>query len=345
MNAAMKQFIILSVSVAVLSACSSGAARLLKELEKKPDNAGNTNNTTVLTPAQLEEKKQEAARMRNGLYLGVADSMTEDIVDDHDHNKKIGTGTTKSLDITVNGKTYYGQAYPKTNVFFAPINPNDFKQGRTASPYESITKAENSMLNGQKFSAQMIQRGQIKMYNQPFAFVAGFYNTNLEYTENIGGKESKESVADDHRQTVYGGIPTATLPPNTTLRYTGEAFNKNGYGVLDYEIAYKANNTGVGKGKISGMSDYGDIILSESNIRERDHSFQDLNTGAIYKATLLGIDGTAQFADKTSGDYTLGIFGPGAAEIAGKVTTSKTYMDADKDTFKDEIGFAGRKQP
>lgn len=101
---------------------------------------------------------------------------------------------------------------------------------------------------------------------------------------------------------------------NKIFSYAGQAFNQNSVGSLEYHINF---NTRSGHGAISGL-DTGAISLNNANIGTVTHGNPDDSSLAM-----LGIQGTAKFADgRADGQYTLGIFGEKAVEIAGMVSES-----------------------
>lgn len=235
-------------------------------------------------------------------------------------------GTTHhltSFNVALNGKTYTGQQ--NGNQFIVSFNINDFQQGLST---QSVKQTETDTAGNTAETT-----GNMKMYNQPYSFASGKYLTQ----ERAFGTNSNTNI--DHQAVRYGGIATETLPENIAITYRGQAISKNETGSLEYTINYTTSNSGYGEGTITGMTGFGggDITLERGNIAYGTHDATSVQSHLIR--------GTATFADGTSNNYRLGIYGPNATEIAGLVTTNQTWHNHyDNLDLQQEIGFAGSKQ-
>lgn len=349
MKHSLKTLTVLTLCAFALSACSSsGVKKLLEDLDKEDpevvqpgvpggsvsDGNGNTIKTYVLS-ADQERLKAEII----GKTLSLV-SDAEGVYDTFEHpngtvSKNVPYRVTE-LSLSLNGKTYQGRRVGDNVV--ATIDPKDLKLRYTGTSVLSTYRDSAGLANKTE--------GNIKIYNLPYSLASGKYDHRVS---TLDGTES-ENV--DERDTAYGGIPTTVLPENNTYTYRGLAFNKNEMGSLEYNITFATNNSGKGEGKITGMNSYGNIALKEGNIEQIENT--PIYGNLRYQP--FGIKGIADFKD-SSGLYELGIFGPAAEEIAGKVTTSRQYQAHPEDPdltfgpdgssvpslYNDEIGFAGQR--
>lgn len=366
----LKTLTVLTLCAFALSACSSsGIKNLLEDLDKKDnevvqpgtgtdnpgngstqnngstqpgvpggsvsDGSGNTIKTYVLS-ADQERLKAEIV----GKTLSLVDEARGVYDKFEEPNGTVRYNvpyTVTELSLSLNGKTYQGKRVG--NDMVATIDPKDLKLGYTGTSVLSTYRDSAGVANKTE--------GNVKIYNMPYSLASGKYNHRVSALSGAGS----ENV--DERDTTYGGIFTTVLPENNTYTYNGLAFNKDEKGSLEYNITFAANNSGKGEGKITGMNSYGDIALKEGNIGQLEGvSFN----GDLRSYKFFGIKGGAAFKDGT-GSYELGIFGPAAEEIAGKVTTSRQYQAHPEDPdmtsgpdgslvpslTKDEIGFAGQR--
>lgn len=197
-----------------------------------------------------------------------------------------------------------------------------------------------------------IIRGSERVYQQPYSIVFGNYYSQAEYSTTaiednkllyqtcLTGKCSSANFTVDQ----IAGVPTETsdMPVLGKAVYGGEAYTGTSRGNLTYHVDFGSRK---GYGTITGLGDIrGDINLKEASITST-------NGGGTAK---LGIsNGLANLSGSDiTGNYSLGFYGPKAAEVAGKVMLNedvenryRTHLSpiqaVSNSGSKTEIGFGG----
>lgn len=162
-----------------------------------------------------------------------------------------------------------------------------------------------------------------RLYELPYSTVTGITQTKLQANGYTG------EVTDIQ----ISGTPTleSALPKMGKVVYHGEAFNERtdpvegtiGYGTspgsLEYTIDFDERT---GHGKISALQlDFGDIMLRQGKLEKINLDGQEV----------MGVRSNVDFARSgnpdnpeyaPAGNYELGVFGPNADSIAGKLKNS-----------------------
>jgi hypothetical protein len=146
------------------------------------------------------------------------------------------------------------------------------------------------------------------------------------------------------------GTPTAksTLPATATYTYKGDVFNhiNSTAGGLNYTV--NVNNGSVtGSGSVSGITGKrpsGGVVGTFNISGTLDQVTFDSNLKATGNATLTYVDGAGSFALQDT-KYDIGLFGAGAAEVAGGIYTDAATASAATDNLQQltgGYGFAGK---
>lgn len=179
------------------------------------------------------------------------------------------------------------------------------------------TVNQSSIINGfHKRVSETTKRQEItQTYNQEYSVATG-KGEIVEVDNHIGTDRN-----DSYLNVTVKGLETqdAHVPTIGRATYTGEAFSlMTGDGKFDYLVDFDERT---GSGKITGFN-VGTLELAEGELTKVNLDGKSV-TGVSSK-----VDGSV------SGDYTLGLYGTKAQEIAGKgsVSNGKTY----------QIGFGGK---
>lgn len=179
------------------------------------------------------------------------------------------------------------------------------------------TVNQSSIINGvHKRVNETTKRQEItQTYNQEYSVATG-KGEIVEVDNHIGPDRN-----DSYLNVTVKGLETqdAHVPTIGRAAYTGEAFSLlTGDGKFDYLVNFDERT---GSGKITGFN-VGTLELAEGELTKVNLDGKSV-TGVSSK-----VDGSV------SGDYTLGLYGTQAQEIAGKgsVSNGKTY----------QIGFGGK---
>lgn len=146
------------------------------------------------------------------------------------------------------------------------------------------------------------------------------------------------------------GTPTAksTLPATATYTYKGDIFNhiNSTAGGLNYTV--NVNNGSVtGSGSVSGITGKrpsGGVVGTFNISGTLDQVTFDSNLKATGNATLTYVDGAGSLALQDT-KYDIGLFGAGAAEVAGGIYTDAATASAATDNLQQltgGYGFAGK---
>ena len=157
--------------------------------------------------------------------------------------------------------------------------------------------------------------GKLLLYKQNYSAVVGLVPT---YAKDAAGNDRPDVVNKLEIASIQGQRAT-NIPQTGTANYKGSAFAEAGYGKLDYTVDFASKT---GQGSITGLPGKQDIALEQAQLGARP----DNSTG---------FEGHAKSKDFGDGRYSLGLYGPEAAEIAGGVHFRAANQS---------IGMAGKKQ-
>ena len=146
----------------------------------------------------------------------------------------------------------------------------------------------------------------VYLFKQDYSLIVGTHNKNM--TVKLGNEHEVKFIGDiDY---FVRGVPTEKLPTTGKFNYSGSGKIGTQSGIRDAKFSYDvdfANKTGSGS--------LGNITLSKGNITTQTLPNEIDNSPPI---TTPGIEGKATDGSYF-GEYTLGFFGPNAAEIVGLV--------------------------
>ena len=176
--------------------------------------------------------------------------------------------------------------------------------------------------------------GENRVYKQQYSAVWGFRRDAL--ISNGETTTSRFSI-----DKVVGNLTPADAIPTTGIAtYSGIAFGTFGKGDLNYQINFAEKS---GEGRISNVTDVknvADIVLQKGQIQGNIIESSAVTENPKYK----------EYFEPTSGKYIMGIYGPNAEEIAGKVVLKEIprsmWRSSDapeaEGKYNAEIGFAGK---
>lgn len=190
-----------------------------------------------------------------------------------------------------------------------------------------LTETAKTNIDGKEYTGT--REARVQLYQGAHSMVLGSQTLSGQISDGTTTKTiTQGDIVIDHLKgnpTPYSELETLT----NTFTYNGRAFSQAGGGNFEYTIDFIDES---GHGKITGLSDKGTINLNQASIGKVVHTNYDSGNPPL---TSFGIQGLAHFENGAKdGVYTLGIFGPNAAEVAGFVTE-----DGDKHT----VGFGGKR--
>ena len=165
--------------------------------------------------------------------------------------------------------------------------------------------------------------GKLLLYKQNYSAVVGLVPT---HAKDAAGNNRPDVVNKLEIASIQGQRAT-NIPQTGTANYKGSAFaeagyGKKDYGKLDYTVDFASKT---GQGSITGLLGKQDITIEQAQLNARPDGSDGFE----------GFEGHAKSKDFGDGRYSLGLYGPEAAEIAGGVN----FRDANQ-----SIGMAGKKQ-
>lgn len=206
---------------------------------------------------------------------------------------------------------------------------NAYQPNELGNDYQDwrLTETAKTNIDGKEYTGT--REARVQLYQGAHSMVLGSQTLSGQISDGTTTKTiTQGDIVIDHLKgnpTPYGELETLT----NTFTYNGKAFSQAGDGNFEYTIDFIDES---GHGKITGLSDKGTINLNQASIGKVVHTNYDSGQPPL---TGFGIQGLAHFENGAKdGVYTLGIFGPNAAEVAGFVTE-----DGDKHT----VGFGGKR--
>ena len=170
--------------------------------------------------------------------------------------------------------------------------------------YEIVNKAFPQIENSDSKTDR-----SAKVYNQKYSIIYGLYVKNTYDSYSRGIDESfGAGTSTDIDDYSYGLRTKETgLPTEGQATYTGKAFNYESNGDVIYHVDFEKRK---GSGKITGIQNYGDITLSEADIKVKSQTREvGIPSGVASSA----------IANEQYGSYTVNFYGPKAEEINGNV--------------------------
>ena len=143
---------------------------------------------------------------------------------------------------------------------------------------------------------------KVYLFKQDYSLIAGIHNQSVTLVSHQQTKPINEGGF------LVRGASTKKLPTTGKFNYLGSGKVESQSGVQEVNFSYN-----VDFGAKTGSGSLGNITLSEDKIKAVEY---DDNLG--YGFTAQGIEGKATDG-RYFGEYTLGFFGPDAAEIVGSV--------------------------
>jgi len=194
---------------------------------------------------------------------------------------------------------------------------------------------------GSRYTTQTTTESSLnKTYDQPYSVVIGS-GTMTTTTDNYNGTQTSSNFGLEK----VAGLATLeqNVPSVGKAMYTGQAFSSiDNNADFSYLVDFDKRK---GSGEITGWEDeFGDIKLKEASLKK-------VNVGGKAAVGVSGVwsgitDENAAELSESKGNYTLGLFGPKAEEVAGTATvtsvTTAGYTDV-KAGSNYVVGFGGQK--
>ena len=226
----------------------------------------------------------------------------------------------------------YGEGFNTEKVDFISVDGQEimlWKMNNDQQAYEAKIKESIAKPNAR------YTLGENRVYKQQYSSVWGFRRDAM-----IVNSEITTSRFGINR--VVGSLtPENAIPNAGTATYSGVAFGAFGKGDLTYQINFAEKS---GEGRISNVIDVknvADIVLQKGQIQGNMIESSAITENPKY----------TEYFEPTQGKYIMGIYGPNAEEIAGKVVLkgipramwrSNDAPEAEG-KYNAEIGFAGKR--
>jgi len=219
----------------------------------------------------------------------------------------------------------YAKGLTTDNQVTSQSSSSQYIQTPSGSRYITQTKTESSLK---------------KTYDQPYSVVVGS-GTKTTTTDNYNGTRTSSNFGLEK----VAGLATLeqNVPSVGKAMYTGQAFSSiDNNADFSYLVDFDKRK---GSGEITGWEgEFGDIKLKEASLKK-------VNVGGKAAVGVSGVwsgitDENAAELSESKGNYTLGLFGPKAEEVAGTATvtsvTTAGYTDV-KAGSNYVVGFGGQK--
>ncbi|MBU5618065.1 factor H binding family protein [Psychrobacter sp. TAE2020] len=214
----------------------------------------------------------------------------------------------------------YANGLTTDNKVTSQSSSSQYIQTPYGSRYVTQTKTESS-LN--------------KTYDQPYSVVVGS-GTMTTTTDNYNGTQTSSNFGLEK----VAGLATLeqNVPSVGKAVYTGSAFSSiDNNAELSYLIDFDKRK---GSGEITGWeNEFGNVKLNEGDLKK-------VNVGGKSAVGVSGVwSGTNDIVSESNGNYTLGLFGPKAEEIAGTATVKSMSTGSSNVTAGNtyNVGFGGQK--
>ena len=191
--------------------------------------------------------------------------------------------------LTIDGRTQNGD-----------IDLSKYAKGHHKfSVQERVTGSANGV------QGSITRNSDVYLFKQDYSLIAGIHNKNM--TVKLGNETNNKSIDDIHF--FVRGVPTEKLPTTGKFNYSGSGKVGSQSGAQEVNFNYDVDFAAK-----TGSGSLGNITLSKGNITTQTHT-SEIDNSPI---TAQGIEGKATDG-RYFGEYTLGFFGPNAAEIVGSV--------------------------
>ncbi|MCG3857558.1 factor H binding family protein, partial [Psychrobacter sp. Ps2] len=195
--------------------------------------------------------------------------------------------------------------------------------------------------SGSRYTTQTTTESSLKKtYDQPYSVVIGS-GTMTTTTDNYNGTQTSSNFGLEK----VAGLATLeqNVPSVGKAMYTGQAFSSiDNNADFSYLVDFDKRN---GSGEITGWEgEFGDIKLKEASLKK-------VNVGGKAAVGVSGVwsgitDENAAELSESKGNYTLGLFGPKAEEVAGTATVNSVTAESFTDVKAGSnyvVGFGGQK--
>lgn len=297
MNRSIFQISALSLAVLSLTACGgSGSSTPTQATPVVQPTTTNTNTNTGNTNTSANTANQVT-----GAYVVVTpQDIAEELREEHRASQ------ISAITITVDGKA-------QNTIDLASL-PNGVSN-------RTVSYSANFIANNQAHIETL--SATIRTLKQPNSVVLGFVDKGGRTT---GGSINLTYPASNIAEIDYiSGNATKTLPNSGTVNYVGKSFDNDSEGSFNYNINF---GTKIGQGQVNIDGKTANLHATRIGTLTKQEDDQMVFSG-------YGI-GDGRVSGGIVGEYTLGIFGNNAEEVAG-------YIDNAND-HQTDVGFAGSKQ-
>lgn len=244
------------------------------------DNHGNHGNHGTTNPVPKWDATVRYASLRNNAIKEAIDYVKND------------AGVIPKIDgyaLTIDGRTQNG----------------DIDLGGNRKGHHKFSVQERVTGSADGVQGSITRNSDVYLFKQDYSLIAGIHNKNM--TVKLGNDTEEKSVDDIHF--FVRGVPTEKLPTTGKFNYSGSGKVGSQSGAQEVNFNYDVDFAAK-----TGSGSLGNITLSKGNITTQTHT-SEIDNSPI---TAQGIEGKATDG-RYFGEYTLGFFGPNAAEIVGSV--------------------------
>lgn len=266
----------------------------------------------VLCGAVLTAMAMTACSTTNGSLAKPVVPVVEkvEVVDATENEKVIadlalvaGKATAKSYAMTVNGKAYTAKDF------------SSFGQGYHSAELKETVKVKNDKGQEEEFGI----KGDLHLFQQGYSIIGA------RVFEHVIQNGKEEKLDEDHfHDFIKGQATKADALPKGSATYSRDEVviygpkNEGFKGKFTYTVNFDDKK---GSGKIASINGH-DIDLKETVLKEVSYNNAFDDTTSKFQ----GFQGDAE-RDGKSGNYTLGIFGPNADEVIGRVSVDDHEYD------------------